>query len=117
MAKSFKVEKKGGYSVIEMEAERLDAQSTPELRSELVLQSGASIKNVIIDLKNCHYCDTTGLSAILIAHRLCKEGHLVLAGVAPEVENMLSIQRFDPPLNTAVTLEEAEEKMQSLIGQ
>ncbi len=100
-----------------MNAERLDGQTTPELRSELVLLSGSAIKNMIIDLTSCHSCDTTGLSAILIAHRLCKDGHLILVGVSEEVRNMLSIQRFDPKLNLCHTMDEAEEHMKALIGE
>lgn len=95
---NFIVEKREGYAIITMTAERLDAHSVPELRSELVLLAGDSVKNMILDLTECAYCDTTGLSAILIAHRLCKEGMLILSGVHQSVENMLSIQRFDPPL-------------------
>ena len=53
----------------------------------------------------------TALLARVIAHRLCKDGHLVLSGVSEEVGNMLSIQRFDPELIIESNLSDAEQKM------
>ena len=111
---NFSIENKKGYSVITMTTDQLDAQTTPELRSELVLLSGAQVKNMILDMSACKHCDTNGLSAILIGHRLCKDGNLILAGVSPEVETILSIQKFDPPLMILGDREEAEARMASL---
>ncbi len=112
---NFTSEIKDGYSIIYMEADSLDNQTTAELRSELVLLAGNGICNMIIDLSKCHYCDTSGLSAILIAHRLCKDGVLILVGVSAEVSNILSIQRFDPELIIESDLAAAEEKMRGVI--
>lgn len=109
---NFIVQRNEDYAIVTMTAERLDAHSVPELRSELVLLAGDSVKNMILDLTQCAYCDTTGLSAILIAHRLCKEGLLVLSGVHQSVENMLSIQRFDPPLVITSSVAEGIARMQ-----
>ncbi|MBQ2321946.1 MAG: STAS domain-containing protein [Bacteroidales bacterium] len=105
---NFKIENKDGYSVITMSAERLDGQTTPQLRSELVLLAGNQVSNMILDLSSCNYCDTNGLSAIMIAHRLCKNGSLVLVGVNDEVQSILSIQNFDPKLNIEANVGEAE---------
>ncbi|MEE1347073.1 MAG: STAS domain-containing protein [Bacteroidales bacterium] len=107
---------KDGYSVIVMNSDSLDTQTTAELRSELVLLAGGGVKDMVLDLSHCHYCDTAGLSAILIAHRLCKDGHLVLSGVSEEVGNMLSIQRFDPELIIESNLSDAEQKMNTIIA-
>ncbi len=78
----------------------------------MVILSGSSVKSMIIDLSKCNSCDTAGLSAIQIAHRLCKDGKLILVGVKENIENMFQIQRFDPPLVYIDTMEEAEAKMQ-----
>lgn len=109
---NFEVVKCQGYSIVTMKAARLDSHTTPELKSELVLLAGDSVRNIIIDLSACDYCDTAGLGAILIAHRLCKDGMLILVGVQTSVENMLSIQRFDPQLYIVASVEDAIAKMQ-----
>ena len=113
----FVAENKDKYSIIRATSEKLDMQTAPELRSELVLQAGSNVTNIILDLTECHYCDTTGLGAIQIAHRLCgRNGNLILAGVSEEVSRMLSIQRFEPELVIAQNIEEGEENMQKILS-
>lgn len=113
---NYQIENKSKYSVVTMLSDSLDAHTTPELKSELVILSGKAVKSMIIDLSNCHTCDTSGLSAIMIAHRLCKDGVLVLVGACRSVESMLSIQRFDPPLLLCATIEEGEARMHQELG-
>lgn len=110
---NFSIENQEGYSIVQMNTERLDTQTTAELRSELVLLAGKGVNTMILDLSNCHYCDTAGLGAILIAHRLCKDGTLILVGISGEVSNMLSIQRFDPELIIESTVSDAEKRLRS----
>ena len=106
---NYKVEKKGKYAIITMQTPRLDVQSAAELRSELVLLSGESVKHIVIDLMQCEYCDTAGLSAILIANRLCQDGMLILSSVPQNVESMLQIQRFNPELVLVANDENTED--------
>lgn len=113
---SFISENHPGYVVVRMLTARLDNQTTAELRSELVLAAANAVSNIILDLTTCNYCDTTGLSAIMIAHRLCKNGHLVLVGVSDSVNSILSMQRFDPELDIAADISEAEERMAAYIA-
>ncbi|MCF0191199.1 MAG: STAS domain-containing protein [Marinilabiliaceae bacterium] len=108
----FEVSKKDGYAIIRTNESNLDAHTVPQLNSELVILSGQQTKNMILDLTECDYCDAAGLSALMIAHRLCKEGKLILCGLTPGVERMISIQRFDPPLIIVADLVEAESRME-----
>ncbi len=111
---NFRIEKKKAYAIITMETERLDSQTVPELRSELVLLSGEAIRFMILDMSKCTSCDANGSGAILIANRLCKDGQLILAGVQPNVESILAMTKFDPMLMIISTLEEAEAQMISI---
>jgi len=79
----FKIDNRNRCTVIRIETEKLDTHIAPSLKSELVLISGKGEKNIILDLKKCHYCDSSGLSAILVANRLCKNagGTFVLCGL------------------------------------
>ncbi len=106
---NFQTQNKGDFAIVTMLVDRLDGQTTPELRSELVLLAGNQVSRMILDLSQCNYCDTTGLSAIMIAHRLCKTGALVLVGVKDEVAAMLSIQNFEPALDMVADLNEAQQ--------
>ena len=89
--------------------EKLDTHIAPTLKSELVLVSGNGEKNIILDLSKCRYCDSSGLSAILVANRLCKNanGTFVLTGLNDAVERLITISQLDTVLNIANSLEEA----------
>lgn len=107
----FRVDNKEKYSLISSELEKLDAQHAPDLKSELVYLNKNGVKNIIIDLKGTRYCDSSGLSAILVANRLCKgeSGTFVLTGLEPAVAKLVSISQLDTVLNITPTLNEAED--------
>lgn len=107
----FSIEKKDNYTLIKVLVEKLDTHVAPALKSELVLIAGNGEKNIILDLSNCRYCDSSGLSAILVANRLCKNanGVFVLTGLQPAVERLITISQLDTVLNIARTPEKAPE--------
>jgi anti-anti-sigma factor len=116
---NFKIENKEQYSIVTSGLEKLDAQFAPDLKSELVFLNKNGVKNIIIDLSGTRYCDSSGLSAILVANRLCKssEGTFVLSGLEPAVQKLVSISQLDSVLNIAPTLSEAEDlQMMEQIG-
>ncbi|MFW5871693.1 MAG: STAS domain-containing protein [bacterium] len=97
----FKIEKLEDYTLIQVLEEKLDTHIAPTLKSELVLIFGNGEKNIILDLSNCRYCDSSGLSAILVANRLCKNanGTFVLTGLNDAVERLITISQLDTVLN------------------
>ncbi|HOF90300.1 MAG TPA: STAS domain-containing protein [Tenuifilaceae bacterium] len=107
----FKINKLENYTVIEVLEEKLDTNIAPSLKSELVLISGNGEKNIVLDLSSCRYCDSSGLSAILVANRLCKNanGTFVLTGLTDAVERLITISQLDTVLNIAHSRNEAAE--------
>ena len=105
----FKIEKLDNFTQIEVLIDKLDIHIAPSLKSELVLIAGNGEKNIILDLSNCRYCDSSGLSAILVANRLCKNanGVFVLSGLQTAVERLITISQLDTVLNITKTVDEA----------
>jgi anti-sigma B factor antagonist len=105
----FKIEKLQNYTLIQVLEEKLDTHIAPTLKSELVLVSGNGEKNIVLDLSKCRYCDSSGLSAILVANRLCKNanGTFVLTGLNDAVERLITISQLDTVLNIAGSVDEA----------
>ena len=105
----FNIEKKDGFTQIQVQVEKLDTHIAPNLKSELVLISGNGEKNIILDLSQVKYCDSSGLSAILVANRLCKNanGTFVVCGLNEAVERLITISQLDTVLNITQTLDEA----------
>ncbi|MCD6565748.1 MAG: STAS domain-containing protein [Bacteroidales bacterium] len=105
----FKIEKRDNHTLIQVLDEKLDTHIAPNLKSELVLISGNGEKNIILDLSNSRYCDSSGLSAILVANRLCKnaKGTFVLTGLNEAVERLITISQLDTVLNIVGSVDEA----------
>lgn len=93
------------YSVLRPETEKLDSSVSPLLKAEVVMLNGKGIKNLLIDLSDVKYIDSSGLSSILVANRLCKslDGVLVLSGLSESVKNLVAISQLDSILNIVPT--------------
>ena len=110
----FKIDKLENYTLIQVLEEKLDTHIAPALKSELVLISGNGEKNIILDLSKCRYCDSSGLSAILVANRLCKNasGSFVLTGLSEAVERLITISQLDTVLNITQSVGDAVKLIQ-----
>lgn len=111
----YKVDKKGKYVVVSTTASKLNTTNAPDLKSEFVLLSNDGFRNIILDMNSCEYCDSSGLSAILVANRLCEqlEGKFVLTGLQEEVDSLIKISLLDTILNIQENLDAAEAYMEN----
>ncbi|RME92652.1 MAG: anti-sigma factor antagonist, partial [Bacteroidetes bacterium] len=100
---------KDKYAVFQLGEENLNSLIAPKLKSELVIFAEKGIKNLIFDLSNVRYVDSSGLSAILTANRLWKgQGSFVLTGIEhPNVKRLIEISRLDTILNIQPSVEDA----------
>ncbi len=107
---SFEVVKNQNHTLVRVLSEKLDANNAPDLKSEFVFIHNAGEKNIILDLDKCTYADSTGLRAILVANRLCEDaiGTFILAGLRPDVENLIRISMLQTILLITKTVPEAE---------
>jgi anti-sigma B factor antagonist len=115
---SFKIQKGDKYTLVQTSVEKLDTTVAPALKTELVLLNADGVLNIIIDLGATRYCDSSGLSAILVANRLCKNsgGTLVITGLQEPVKSLISISQLDSILNIAETLEESIEMLKEKVS-
>lgn len=106
---NFVIDKRDKVTVVSTKIEKLDALQAPELKSELVLLSKDGIKNIVLDLSETRYCDSSGLSAVLVANRLCRDsnGTFVLCGLQSSVEKLVHISQLDSVLKITPTVSEA----------
>jgi anti-sigma B factor antagonist len=107
----FEVEKRENYTLVRVLTEKLDANNSTDLKSQLVFISGQGEKNIVLDLSLCKYCDSSGLRAVLVANRLCEEaiGACIISGLQPDVENIFRISMLHTVLLITITVEEAED--------
>ncbi len=107
---NFQIDKTDKYAVIKVQVEKLDSNIAPSLKSELVVLNTDGVKNIIIDLTLTRYCDSSGLSAILVANRLCRnsQGTFVLTGLQEAVKKLISISQLDSILTITNSISEAD---------
>ena len=106
---SFKTKHEDNYTIIKFSTDKLDAIVAPDLKSELVLISKKGSKNILIDLESVRYCDSSGLSALLIGQRLCKEsnGAFILSSLQPAVKKLIIISQLDTILTIKDSIEDS----------
>ena len=73
----------------------------------------AGIKNLVLNLAEVKFVDSSGLSAILTANRLWSGlGQFILTGVEnPSVKKLISISRLDTILNIKASVEASIESI------
>ncbi len=106
---NFTIEDKGRYTLVTSNVDKLDTTCAPELKSELVYLNKTNVRNVIIDLAATRYCDSSGLSALLVANRLCKSvnGTLVVCGLQEPVQKLVQISQLESVLSITPSAAEA----------
>jgi anti-anti-sigma factor len=97
------------YTVLKVHADKLDSTIAPDLKSEFLLINNDGKCNIILDMTEARYCDSSGLSSVLVGNRLCKNsnGMLIIAGLQPTVKKLITISQLDPVLNIVPTVSEA----------
>lgn len=105
----YSIEKEEHYAVFRLDEDNLNSLIAPKLKSELVILSNEGVENLIFDLSNVKFVDSSGLSAILTANRLWNRlGSFVLTGLEhPNVKKLIEISRLDSVLTIIPTVSES----------
>jgi anti-sigma B factor antagonist len=105
----YTIEKTEKYSLLQLHEDKLNSLIAPDLKSEFVKLNAEGIRNIIVDMSEVKYVDSSGLSSILVGNRLCEndEGLFVLARSTDHVLKLVSISHLDSILHILPTVEEA----------
>jgi anti-anti-sigma factor len=105
----FNLDKTERYTVFRLDEETLNSILAPDLKSEFVFFRNEGVRNLILDLSNVKYVDSSGLSAILTANRLWKDyGCFVVTGAThPAVKKLIEISRLESILTIIPTVGES----------
>jgi len=111
----YNIDKRDDYAVFQLQEENLNALIAPKLKSEFIFLRNEGVKNLILDLTNVIYVDSSGLSAILTANRLWKDiGSLFLSDIGHEsVKRLIEISRLESILTLVNKKEDAIEIIKS----
>lgn len=109
----FSLDKAEKYVIFKLEEEKLDTTQAPSLKSEFITLNAEGHSNIILDLSSTKYIDSSGLSSILVAKRLCDniDGALILTGITDHVMKLFKISQLDTVINILPTTEEAIDRV------
>jgi anti-sigma B factor antagonist len=105
----FTTDKHDNYVLIKLNEDKLTSLISSDLKTELVMINSQEIRNIILDLTDTTYCDSSGLSAILVGNRLCKNsnGSFILTNLSDHVKKLISISQLENILTIIPTASEA----------
>jgi anti-anti-sigma factor len=87
----------GTTTTLTIQERKLDSSIASELKGEFLLVCKPKIKTLVVDLATVEFCDSSGLSALLIADRKMKEhdGKVRLVNVGKKVSSLIHISMLD----------------------
>lgn len=107
----FTIDKQESYTIFSIEEGKLNSLVAPDLKSELVFLNTEGAKNIILDMSKIEFVDSSGLSAILVANRLCQRdgGSFILSNLSENVLRLIQISQLDKVLKILPTVQEAKD--------
>jgi len=105
----YTIDKQEKYTLLRLHEEKMDSSIAPSLKSELVTLHAEGARNIILDLSEVKYTDSSGLSALLVGNRIFQEegGIFVLACLSDHTMKLIRISQLDSVLNIVPTVEES----------
>ncbi len=93
----FDKEMKNNITIIRIISDRLDTNIAPELKTELLVLVEQGIRNLLLDISNVYYADSSGLGALLFGVRQFRDhdGQFKLLGANKRVRNLIRIAKLD----------------------
>jgi len=90
------VTQESNISVLELSG-RFDAYEAPEVRSWVEAQMTIGTTNLVVDLQDVNFIDSTGLAVLVQGMKSCrqKKGDLVLSGLQQPVRIIFELTRLD----------------------
>ncbi|SNB46091.1 STAS domain-containing protein [Geobacter sp. DSM 9736] len=90
------LENKHEIMVIFVKEERLDAHNSGELKTEMQRLFAEGKKNVLVDLKDVRFIDSSGLGVLVSGFKnaISHQGNLKLSALQPQVKSMFELTRL-----------------------
>jgi anti-sigma B factor antagonist len=114
---NYELKKIGDIAIFKISEKRFDATIAGFVKGEFtILLHTEDVKKLIIDLSEVEYCDSSGLSSILLAFRILQsnEGQIRLASPTKNVKTLIEISQLDRVLTICNTVNEAIKDLETV---
>ena len=105
----YTIDKQEKYCLLSLHEEKMDSSIAPNLKSQMITLQAEGVRNIILDLTDVKYTDSSGLSALLVGNRIFQEddGIFVLAKLSDHTMKLIKISQLDSVLHILPSVEEA----------
>jgi anti-anti-sigma factor len=107
----YSVDKKEQYVIFTPHEEKLDSALSPALKSELLTVHAEGYTNLVLDMSEVKYVDSSGLSALLVGNREFNKngGIFIISAPQEHVLKLIKISMLDKVFHLVDSIEEAAE--------
>lgn len=101
----FEIRQEDNISTMVLKTDRLDTKVAPDLKSQFILMANSSeAGHLVLDLGNIQFADSSGLSALLLAHRLFRDSDrkFILCNLSERVQKLVDISQLTTVFTIAV---------------
>jgi anti-sigma B factor antagonist len=108
---NFKTESNGAVMVVMVREERLDAHNSDELKTEMSRLFESGTKNLVVDLKEVRFIDSSGLGVLVSGFKNASthQGSIKLCSLQTQVKSMFELTRLQRVFDIYQTIDEALE--------
>jgi anti-anti-sigma factor len=98
------------YMLVSVKADKMDTTLAPDLKGHFInCATQNPDKPIIIDLGSVKFADSSGLSALLMAHRLYRDNNsmCIIANAGQRITDLLEISQLNKVFILAHSMDEA----------
>lgn len=114
---NFEIKHIDDITIFKLNERKMDTTISGVLKGEFTILSQAeNIRKLIIDLQEVELCDSSGLSALLLAQRMIREkgGAIRLINVNDKIQNLIKISFLENVLPICGSQQSAIEELENL---
>jgi anti-sigma B factor antagonist len=106
---NFSINMEAGLAIFRLDEPRLDSAIAPQVKAELLIIIQEEIAVLIIDLTAVEFCDSSGISALLLARRQMRErdGDIIVVDRNGKVRSLLEIAKLTDVIPVVAGIDEA----------
>ncbi|MFT5788627.1 MAG: anti-sigma B factor antagonist [Shewanella sp.] len=103
----FNIIEKGQYTIIQVNEGRFDAKLAPVFREQLALIKGNIREQLVLDLGQVRFMDSSGLGAVMGAYKMLRNTKISIVNPQKPVIDLLKLTRMDKLILSHPTIEDA----------
>ncbi|MCL1059726.1 STAS domain-containing protein [Shewanella gelidimarina] len=103
----FDIIEKGQYTIVQVNEGRFDAKLAPAFREQLERIKGNIREQLVLDLGQVRFMDSSGLGAVMGAYKMLRNTKISIVNPQKPVIDLLKLTRMDKLILSHPTIEDA----------